>query len=108
MSPRKSSKEAAKQKLKIKYEETSAQYANQFLVNTTNEELFLDLSSGAISDPNTGESMVPIHTRIAMSYSGARRLASILSQAVQRHEASIAANSDGADSKAAARLPKVD
>ncbi len=98
----------SKQKLKIKYEETSAHYANQFLVNTTNEELFLDLSSGSITDPNTGEAIVPIHSRIAMSYSGARRLANILTQAVQRHEATQASSSKPAATDASARLPKVD
>ncbi|MEM6822512.1 MAG: DUF3467 domain-containing protein [Verrucomicrobiota bacterium] len=95
------------QKLKLKYEETSAQYANQFLVNTTAEELFLDLSSGAVTDPSTGESIIPIHTRIAMSYNGAQRLAQILAQAVQRHENAMSGKAPPA-SKAAARLPKID
>jgi len=104
----KSPEESSKQKLKIKYEETNALYANQFLVNTTNEELFLELSSGSISDPNTGEAIVPIHSRIAMSYSGARRLAGILSQAVQRHEATLATAPQSEKTGSSARLPKVD
>ena len=95
------------QKLKVKYEVTSAQYANQFLVNTTAEELFLDLSSGTVTDPSSGDSVVPIHTRIAMSYNGARRLAQILEQAVKRQEASQASQS-GTPNQASARLPKVD
>jgi hypothetical protein len=95
------------QKLKIKYEVTSAQYANQFLVNTTAEELFLDLSSGAVTDPASGDSVVPIHTRIAMSYNGARRLSQILAQAVQRQEAAMAGKS-AAPNQASARLPRVD
>lgn len=94
------------QKLRVKYDQTTAQYANQFLVNTTAEELFLDLSSGTISDPSSGEAVIPIHTRIAMTYNGARRLAQILAQAVQRHEASQAAQAPAG--KAAARLPKLD
>lgn len=98
-----------KQKLKVKYEQTTAHYANQFLVNTTAEEVFLDLSSGAVTDPSSGDSVVPIHSRIAMSYAGARRLSQILAQAVQRHEAVAAASKAPAAGKTtAARLPKVD
>lgn len=102
---------AEKQKLKVKYEQTTAHYANQFLVNTTAEELFLDLSSGAVTDPSSGDSVVPIHSRIAMSYAGARRLSQILAQAVQRHEAGVAAAKGSASAKGAstaARLPRVD
>jgi len=97
-----------KQKLKVKYEQTTAQYANQFLVNTTNEEVFLDLSSGAVTDPSSGEAIIPIHSRIAMSYAGARRLSQILAQAVQRKEQAKPTNPPSDKTKTTARLPKVD
>lgn len=95
-------------KLKVKYDQTSALYANQFIVNTSNEELFVDFSSGAISDPATGESLVPVHTRIALSYGGAKRLQTILAQAIAKQEASGegATYTDGGQS--GGRLPQLE
>lgn len=73
-----------KQRIRIKYEQLSAKYANQVILNGSPEELFLDFSSGPIQDPDTGETIVPVHTRIAMSPSAARRLLSALQQSIQR------------------------
>ena len=69
-------------KLKVRYEDMAAQYASQVILNTTKEEFLLDFSSGVVPDPNTGDPCVPVHTRIAMSMSGARRLHSLLGKAL--------------------------
>lgn len=74
-------------RIKIKYEDLSAKYANQVVLNGSAEEIYLDFSSGPVPDPNTGESLIPIHTRIAMSHGGARRLLAALQQTVKRVEA---------------------
>lgn len=69
-------------KLKVRYEDMSAKYASQVILNTTQEEFLLDFSSGVVPDPNTGDPCVPIHTRVAMSMSGAKRLHSLLGKAL--------------------------
>jgi len=74
-------------KLRIKYEETSAKYANQTILSGSMDEVFLDFSSGPVPDGATGESIIPVHTRIALSHSGARRLLAALQQTLKRIEA---------------------
>lgn len=88
MSQSTSSEGAQPRKLRIKYEEFSARYANQTILSGSVDEVFLDFSSGPVPDAATGESLVPIHTRIAMSHSGARRLLAALQQTLKRIEAS--------------------
>lgn len=77
-------------KLRIKYDEVSARHANQVLINATREEVFLDFSSGPVPDGATGATVVPIHTRMAMTLPAARRLLAGLQQALKRAEASAA------------------
>jgi len=96
--------------LKVKYEETTARYASQFLANTSNEEIFLDLSSGAIVDPSSGGALLPIHTRLVLTRQGAQRLMSVLQQALQPKAGADAAGTKGGTVKTAtsgARLPKL-
>jgi hypothetical protein len=71
------------QRLQVRYDTTNAQYASHFMMNTTADELYLDLSSGLIRDPaNGGTSIMPIHTRLVLSPGAARRLYSLLGQAL--------------------------
>jgi hypothetical protein len=83
-------KEAKTQNIKVRYNETSALYASQFIINTTAEDLTVNFSSGALSDPGSGETILPIHTRIAMSPEGARRLQGILAQVLNQQQAGTA------------------
>ena len=69
-------------KLKVRYEDMAARYASQVILNTTQEEFLLDFSSGVVPDPESGDPCVPVHTRIAMSMSGAKRLHSLLGKAL--------------------------
>lgn len=73
-------KKEKQQQVKVRYNETSALYASQFIVNTTDEDITLNFSSGPMSDPAGNETILPVHTRIAMSKQGAVRLYKILSQ----------------------------
>lgn len=72
--------------LQIKYEDLTARYANHVLLNTGQEELYLDFSSGIVIDRAAGLSVMPIHTRIAMTPSGVVRLWQLLGQAVQNFQ----------------------
>ncbi len=67
-------------RLRVKYETPSALYAGQVLVNATSGEVFLNFSSGIIPDQAGGESLLPIHTRIAMTRETATRLSALLDQ----------------------------
>ncbi len=77
-------------KIKVKYDEYSARYANQTVITGSTDEVFLDFSSGPVPDSGTGESLLPIHTRIAMSPAGARRLLAALQQTLKRIESNAA------------------
>jgi hypothetical protein len=72
--------------LQVKYEDMTARYANHVLLNTGQEELYLDFSSGLVVDRAAGVSVMPIHTRIAMTPAGVVRLWQLLGQAVQNFQ----------------------
>ena len=67
-------------KLQVKYEDMTARYANQIVLTTGPEEVFLDFSSGVIPDQAGGVSVLPIHTRIAMPHSALKRFHQMLTQ----------------------------
>jgi len=71
--------QASQQSLQIKHENFTARYANHALVTVGAEEVYLDFTSGIIAD-GSGVSVMPIHTRIAMTPSGVVRLAQLLQQ----------------------------
>ncbi len=71
-------------KIRVKYDELSAKYASQVLLNHSAEEIFFDFSSGVITDPASGESLLPVHTRIAMTPVAARRLLQALEQTLNQ------------------------
>lgn len=71
--------------IQVKYEDLTARYANHVLVSVGGEEVYLDFTSGAVPD-RPGSSIMPIHTRIAMTPSGVVRLAQLLSQTAQKFQ----------------------
>ncbi len=71
--------------LQIRYDDLTARYSNHALVSVGNEEVYLDFTSGIVAD-RPGVSVLPIHTRIAMTPSGVVRLAQLLAQTVQRFQ----------------------
>ena len=71
--------------LQLRYDDHTARYANHALVSVGGEEVYLDFTSGIVSD-RPGSSVMPIHTRIAMTPSGVARLAQLLAQTVQRFQ----------------------
>ncbi|VAX09914.1 hypothetical protein MNBD_GAMMA26-1453 [hydrothermal vent metagenome] len=71
------------QMVRLRYEQTDASFASQFVVNANQEEVILNISSGYINDPQSGDTLLPIQSRIAMSTGGAVRLINTLSKALQ-------------------------
>ena len=72
--------------LQVRYDETNAKYANQVLLNTTAEEVYLDFSPGIVADRQFGGAVLPIHTRIVMTPTGVLRLYQALGQALQNYQ----------------------
>jgi hypothetical protein len=93
-----------KQQIKVRYTETSALYASQFILNSSGEDITINFSSGPLVDPASGETILPIHSRIALSKAGARRLLGVLSKVLseQADQRRIAEAAEAAQ----ARLPK--
>ena len=83
--------QAKRQQIRVRYNDTSAQYASQVMINTTAEDVILNFSAGPISDPAGGEAMLPIHTRIAMTSGAARRLLQALGAALKQQQAAATA-----------------
>ena len=73
------------QVLQVRYDDLKASYANHVLVSVGAEEVYLDFTSGIVAD-RPGVSLLPIHTRIAMTPSGVVRLTQLLSQTVQNFQ----------------------
>jgi len=77
-------KQTKKQQIKVRYNETSALYASQFIVNNSLEDLTINFSSGPLNDPGSGDTILPVHTRIAMTKEGAKRLHAVLGQVLEQ------------------------
>jgi hypothetical protein len=89
----------ADQQLRVRYEQTQALYASQFVLNASEGEIIINFSSGSLPDPQTGETHLPIHSRVALSTDGARRLLNLLNQALS------ATQQQQPSSTSAAKLP---
>lgn len=97
-------KQTKQQQVKVRYNETSALYASQFILNTSEEDIIINFSSGPLADPAGGETILPVHTRIALSKDGAKRLHAILGQVLAQPTAKAKA---AAPELAQAQLPKM-
>lgn len=95
---------------RIEYADPSARYVGHFIISTTADEVMLDCASGLIRDSQTGKPVIPVHTRLALSYGSAQRLIQLLKQAVNsppsRDEHSPSAQAVKKNAQEA-RLPKV-
>ncbi len=70
--------------VQVRHEKMAALYANQVLINTTAEEVFLEFSPGVIMA--AGSAVLPIHTRIAMTPVGLARLHQAIGKALQNYQ----------------------
>lgn len=73
----------SKPTVRVRYESTDVVYASQFVVNANQEDITVNCSAGYITDPNTGENLLPIHSRIVLTPTGAKRLIDTLNQALE-------------------------
>jgi len=80
------------QQIKVRYNETSALFASQFIINTSAEDITINFSSGPLSDPTSDETILPVHTRIAMTKEGARRLHTVLTNILQPDNENVPSN----------------
>lgn len=78
--------------VRVRYEQTEALYASQFVLNVTEDDIVVNFSSGSLPDSNTGELHLPIHTRIALSPTGARNLLNLLTQALNNRKGEVNTN----------------
>ncbi|MCG8599383.1 MAG: DUF3467 domain-containing protein [Verrucomicrobiales bacterium] len=73
-----------KPNVQILYEETSALFANQVIVNSGRDQIVLDFSTGIISDHASGRHVLPIQKRVAMTPANAVKLIQTLSGVIQQ------------------------
>ncbi len=71
------------QRYHLNYETLTAVFADHVVLNATSGGLIFDFASCTVADPNSGDSTVPIHTRIAMTNNGAAQLYQLLSGVFQ-------------------------
>src|SRR5688572_28526640 len=86
-------------------------YASQFVLSGNEEHLVVDCAPAVLGDARTGETSLPVHTRLVLSWSGAQRLAAMLAQALKQHAAGPAqpagrSPTASVDSQLAAQLPR--
>jgi hypothetical protein len=81
--------------VQVQYEQRTAVYASQFVINAGEDELVLDCSSGVVLEAADATPQLPIHTRLAMSWGAARKLSKLLEQALRQHAESASGNSLG-------------
>jgi len=90
------------QNFQLRYDETTAKYATQAVLNVTDDDVILNFASGLITENNNKQGILPIHTRIAMSHNNALRLAMLLNQAL------FQLSKKSPPSSATAKLPEIE
>jgi hypothetical protein len=71
---------------RVVHDRMPAYYASQFLVTVTEDEMLVDCAPGLVGDPVQGDLVLPVHTRLALSRQGARRLIGVLTQALEQYD----------------------
>jgi len=90
------------QNFQLRYDETTAKYATQAVLNVTDDDVIINFASGLITENNNKQGILPIHTRIAMSHNNALRLAMLLNQAL------FQLSKKSPPSSATAKLPEIE
>ena len=70
------------QPLQLRYEQTTALYAAQFVITSSGDDVIINFSSGGMPDSRSGGTYLPVHTRIALTPAKARQLANLINQAL--------------------------
>ena len=69
-------------RIRLTYGSTDALFAGQFIVNSTDDDLIVNFSSGYVAGSSPEEQVLPVHSRIALTRAGAARLVALLQQAL--------------------------
>ncbi len=98
--------------MRLRYEQSAALLASQFVVNLTENGILLDCSSGPILDETSRQPVLPIHTRIAIPQAGVRRLLQLLSRVTNSPQclgetAATTAAAGAPTDESGARLPRL-
>ena len=97
--------------VRVRYETTDVVYASQFVVNANQEDITVNCSAGYITDPNTNENLLPIHSRIMLTPVGAKRLIDTLTQALDNlgksNSNSMETSQLSLNPEAGAKIPKI-
>lgn len=64
----------------VRHEPAAALYVREFLVQLGDDEVFVDCSSGIVHE--AAGAVLPVHTRLALSPGGLRRLNELLTRAL--------------------------
>jgi hypothetical protein len=91
--------------LQIRYEDMTARYANEVMLNTTAQECYFDFSSGLIVDRPSGGAILPIHTRIVMTPTAMLRLYQLIGQSLQNYRITQTAPAPGPETPQPVEAP---
>lgn len=76
--------------MEIRYDKRAPVRAQEFVLNSFTDQLLLDCASGVARAADGSKSIMPVHTRIAMTWKTAQRLSRVLNKAIQEHDQKIA------------------
>jgi hypothetical protein len=76
----------ANEQVTVRYNETSSLFASQFILNASSDDVTISFSSGPLADQAGTGTVLPVHTRIAMTRDGAKRLHEILGSVLAQNK----------------------
>ena len=79
------SKENRHLPMEIRYDKRAPVRAQEFVLNSFTDQLLLDCAAGVARTADGSKSIMPVHTRIAMSWKAAQRLSRVLNKAIEEH-----------------------
>ena len=83
--------------MQVRFDTTDVEYVSQYLVNVSAEDIIVNCSPGYLVDPASGNTIMPIKRRLAMTRPAAQRLAETLLKALQSDAEGVSApNGDAA------------
>jgi len=71
--------------LDIRYNESPALYTSQFMIHAGDEDVALDCIS-RVDPASDGRTIVPVHTKLALSWGAVERLAAMLNDALEQRK----------------------
>ena len=86
-------------------------YTSHFLLTISQDCLLLDASAGPMAGEGGKSSALPIHSRMAVPWSAARRLAAVLNTAIAQYDSQRAGNAPAVPPLTmpeAAQLPRLE